>query len=534
VPALNWMRVQAAGIPLYNRAAAGMISALTPLDFLARTAAVYPDATAVVDGARRFPYREFQARIHRLAAALERLGIGPGDRVAVLALNGAAPLEAHFGPMRIGAVLVMLNTRLGRDELLWILKHCGAKALLADRDLLPVVAGAPIEHVISDYEAFLETGGDGAHRAAVVDDENACIAINYTSGTTGFPKGVMFTHRGAWVNAVGEIVEHGLTQRSVYLWTLPLFHCNGWCFPWAVTAAGGRHICLPRPDPVEALRLIEEEGVTHLCGAPVVVASIAQCCASRGVRFERPLKIVTAGAPPTPAVIRAAEDAGAEIAHVYGLTETYGPHTICAWNPAWDGATPAERAQIKARQGVPYLVAGTDLRVVDLGMKDIPADGETMGEVLMRGNNVMLGYYDNPAATAEAFAGGWFHSGDLAVVHPDGYLEVRDRAKDIVISGGENISSVEVEKTLADHPAVAEVAIVAAPDEKWGEIPKAYVALKPGASATAEELIAFCRSRLAHFKAPKLVEFGPLPRTATGKVRKNELRKRARSLGVTE
>jgi fatty-acyl-CoA synthase len=311
-----------------------------------------------------------------------------------------------------------------------------------------------------------------------------------------------------------------------------MFHCNGWCFAWAVTAMGGRHVCMPRPEPAEAVRLIQAEGVTHLCGAPVVVAGIAEYCAANGVHFDRPLRIVTAGAPPPPAVIRAIEETGAEINHAYGLTETYGPHTICAWKPAWDALPAAERAQIKARQGVAYMIAGTDLRVVDPRMRDVPADGETMGEVLMRGNNVMLGYYENPRATAEAFAGGWFHSGDLAVMHPDGYIELRDRAKDIVISGGENISSIEVEKVLADHPAVAEVAIVAAPDEKWGEVPKAYVGLKPGASATADELIAWSRQRLAHFKCPRLVEFGPLPRTATGKIRKNELRARARTLGA--
>jgi fatty-acyl-CoA synthase len=327
---------------------------------------------------------------------------------------------------------------------------------------------------------------------------------------------------------VGEVVEHQLTQRSVYLWTLPLFHCNGWCFSWAVTAAGGRHICMRQPDPAEAVRLIEAEGVTHLCGAPVVVSSLAQYCAAHGVKFRNPLRIITAGAPPPPAVIRAAEETGAEITHAYGLTETYGPHTICAWKPAWDSLPAAERAQLKARQGVPYLIAGTDLRVTDHNMNDVPADGRTMGEVLMRGNNVMLGYYDNPKATAEAFHGGWFHSGDLAVVHPDGYIELRDRMKDIVISGGENISSIEVEKALADHPAVSEVAIVAVADEKWGEVPKAYVGLKPNHSATAEELIAWCRERLAHFKCPKHIEFGPLPRTATGKIRKNELRAKAK------
>jgi fatty-acyl-CoA synthase len=337
----------------------------------------------------------------------------------------------------------------------------------------------------------------------------------------------MYTHRGAYLNALGEMMEHGLTSASVYLWTLPMFHCNGWCFTWAVTAAGARHVCLRQVDPQKIVELIRAEGVTHLCGAPVVVSTLTQYCAARGIRFEGGLKIVTAGAPPPPAVIRAAEEMGASLAHAYGLTETYGPHTICAWHPEWDALPAAERAQLRARQGVAYTVAGMDLRVVDGEMRDVPADGATMGEVLMRGNNVMLGYYKNPQATEEAFRGGWFHSGDLAVMHPDGYIEVRDRQKDIVISGGENISSIEVEKVLAEHPAVLEAAVVAAPDEKWGEVPKAYIGLKPGHTATAEELIEFCRARLAHFKCPKLVEFGALPRTVTGKVRKNELRAKA-------
>ena len=504
-----------------------MISPLTPLDFLVRSAAVFPDATAIVDGERRFTYAEFRERVLRLASALENLGVQPGDRVAVLAPNSVAALEAHFAPLWIGAVLVMLNTRLAAPDLAWILRHCGARVLLVDPELRHLVDHTEVPAVISDYEGLLRSAARPP-RPPVVTDENACIAINYTSGTTGFPKGVMYTHRGAWLNAIGEIAEHQLNQRSVYLWTLPMFHCNGWCFPWAVTAAGGRHVCMRRPDPAEVLSLIEAEGVTHLCGAPVVVAALAQCCAARGVRFAGRLRIITAGAPPAPAVIRAAEEAGAEITHAYGLTETYGPHTICAWNPAWDRLPAGERAQLKARQGVPYLVAGIGLRVADEQMRDVPADGRTMGEVLMRGNNVMLGYFANPQATAEAFTDGWFHSGDLAVVHPDGYIEVRDRKKDIVISGGENISSIEVEKVLADHPAVAEAAIVAAPDEQWGEVPVAWVSLKPGAAATAEELIAWCRQRLAHFKCPKQVEFGALPRTATGKVRKNELRGRAR------
>ncbi len=506
-----------------------MISPLTPLDFLARSALTYGDLTAVVDGDLRFTYAEFERRVHRLAGALHQLGVLPGERVAVLAPNSALTLEAHFGPMLIGAILVMLNTRLASGELSWILNHCGAKVLLVDPPLRPLVESAAVPHIISDYEGFLRNGarnGAGFRPAPAPIDENACVSINYTSGTTGFPKGVMYTHRGAWINAIGEITEHGLTQRSVYLWTLPMFHCNGWCFPWAVTATGGRHVCLRQPDPVAALGLIRAEGVTHLCGAPVVVSALAQHCVAEGVHFAHGLRIVTAGAPPPPAVIRAAEETGAEITHVYGLTETYGPHTICASKPAWDDLPAAERAQIKARQGVAYLVAGMDLRVVDHQMRDVQADGETMGEAVMRGNNVMLGYWDNPEATAEAFAGGWFHSGDLAVVHPDGYIELRDRKKDIVISGGENISSIEVEKVLADHPAVAEAAIVAVPDAKWGEVPKAYVGLKPDCVATAEELIAWCRLRLAHFKCPKHVEFGPLPRTATGKIRKNELRAR--------
>jgi fatty-acyl-CoA synthase len=504
-------------------------SPLTPLDFLARSAHVYPDRIAAVDGDRRFTYAEFNQRVHRLASALCRHGVAPGDRVAVLAPNTMLALEVHFGVNLCGGVLAMLNTRLQARELEWILQHCGAKVLLVDPQLLPVVAPVldnlrELTLVTDDYEGLLGQG-ESPFSAQPVTDENALIAINYTSGTTGFPKGVMYTHRGGSINALGEVIEHGLTANSVYLWTLPLFHCNGWCFPWAVTAVGGRHVCLRQVEPARIVELIRAEGVTHLCGAPVVVSTLAQYCAANGIRVAG-LKMVTAGAPPSPAVIRAAEEMGADLAHAYGLTETYGPHTICAWHPEWNALGIADRAQIKARQGVPYVIAGTDLRVVDTKMNDVPRDGMTMGEVIMRGNNVMLGYYNNPEATAKAFEGGWFHSGDLAVMHGDGYIELRDRAKDIVISGGENISSIEVEKVLAEHPAVMEVAIVAAPDEKWGEVPKAYVGLKAGQSATAEELIEFCRARLAHFKCPKYVEFGPLPRTATGKIRKNELRAR--------
>ena len=511
-----------------------MKSPLTPLDFLARSALVYADRVAAVDGERRFTYAEFQQRIHRLASALGRHGVAPGDRVAVLAPNTMAALEAQFGVMLAGAVLVMLNTRLQAQELAWILNHCEAKVLIADPQLLPVVA--PLQQELSalqfatdDYEGLLALGEFPLRDAPPVE-EDGFICINYTSGTTGFPKGVMFTHRSAYLNALGEVIEYGLNCASVYLWTLPLFHCNGWCFPWAVTAVGGRHICLRQVDAAKAVELIECEGVTHLCGAPVVVSTLTQYCAANGIRFERGLKIVTAGAPPSPAVIRAAEEIGADVSHAYGLTETYGPHTVCAWRPEWNELPIAERAQIKARQGVPYVIAGTELGVFDRNMNEVPRDGQTMGEVMMRGNNVMLGYYKNPEATAESFRDGWFHSGDLAVVHPDGYIELRDRAKDIVISGGENISSIEVEKVLYEHPAVMEVAIVAMADEKWGEVPKAYIGLKEGCQATAAELIEFCRARLAHFKCPKHVEFGPLPRTATGKIRKNELRARTKAL----
>jgi fatty-acyl-CoA synthase len=507
-----------------------MKSPLTPLQFLARSAFVYRDKIAVVDGDSRLTYAQLEQRVHQLGSALRKLGVGPGDRVAVLSPNTPMALEPHFAVPLIGAVLVMLNTRLQANELAWILNHSGAKALLADPQMLPALDGVRgqmprLEHYISDYEAFLLTGDAPLSDPPPVD-EDALLAINYTSGTTGFPKGVMFSHRGACLNALGELMEYGLRENSVYLWTLPLFHCNGWCFPWAVTAAGGRHVCLRQAHPEPIMDAIRREGVTHLCGAPVVVGSITHYASTNGIRIQQALRITTAGAPPSPAVLRAAEEMGAEIFHCYGLTETYGPMTLCAWRGEWSQLPAGERSQIKARQGVPYIIAGTDVRLVDEEMNDVPADGETMGEIVMRGNNVMIGYYNNPEATAEAFRGGWFHSGDYAVMHPNGYLEIRDRKKDIIISGGENISSVEVEKTIYEHPGVLEAAVVAIPDEHWGEVPKAFVTLKREGAATAEEIIQFCRDRMAHFKCPKKVEFGPLPKTATGKIRKNELREK--------
>jgi fatty-acyl-CoA synthase len=509
-----------------------MKSALTPLEFLSRNAAAYRDYTAEVDGDRRFTYSEMQQRVHCFGAALQQAGVAPGDRVAVLARNGLLPLEAHFAIPLIGGVLVTLNIRLQSGELVTILNHSGARTLLGDADLLaPVLAVRAqipqVERFVSDYEAFLCEGSKPV--APKAPDEDDVISINYTSGTTGVPKGVMYTHRGAYLNAIGEVVELGMSYRSVYLWTLPMFHCNGWCFPWAVTALGARHICLPEVNAERAVKLIQQERVTHACGAPVVVRTLTEYCSSRGIRFAPELKMAIAAAPPPPAVIRAAEAVGIQLTHVYGLTETYGPHSVCAWHCDWDEAPLEERALLKARQGVPYVVFGTDMRVVDERMNDVPADAQTVGEVVMRGNNIMLGYYRDPEATANAFRGGWFHSGDLAVMHPDGYIELRDRAKDIIISGGENISSLEVERVLYDHPAVMEAAIVAVPDDKWGEVPHAYVLLRQDAAATEQELIEFCRARLAHFKCPKAIHFGPLPKTSTGKIRKNVLRQQSRA-----
>jgi len=509
-----------------------MKSVLTPLEFLARSAAAYRSCTAAVDGDRRFTYSELQQRVHSFASALQRAGIAPGDRVAVLARNSMLALEAHYAVPLIGAVLVMLNTRLQTAELATILNHSGAKILIGDDLVTPLLTIATeipqVQRIVTNYEEFLREGSSPVAPHEVGEDD--VISINYTSGTTGAPKGVMYTHRGGYMNAIGEVVEHGLTNRSVYLWTLPMFHCNGWCFTWAVTAVGGRHICLPEVNAERAVDLIQKEGVTHLCGAPVVVRTLTEHCSRRGIRFQSGVKMMIAAAPPPPAVIRAAEDVGIEMTHIYGLTETYGPHSICAWHAEWDGEPLERRALLKARQGVPYVVAGTDMRVVDEDMHDVPADGRTVGEVVMRGNNVMLGYFREPEATEVAFRGGWFHSGDLAVMHADGYIEIRDRAKDIIISGGENISSVEVERVLYEHPAVLEAAIVARHDDKWGEVPHAYVLLKEDATVTAEELIEFCRSRLAHFKCPKAVHFGPLPKTSTGKIRKNVLRAQTRAV----
>jgi fatty-acyl-CoA synthase len=506
------------------------LSPLTPLAFLERSARVFPERVAVVDGERRLTWAELRERVRRLAVALQQSGTEKGDRVAFLALNTAELLEAHFGVPAAGAVLVAINTRLAPQEISYILAHSGARVLVVDESLAHLVEGADVEQVLvagdsGSYEQFLADAANGEPEDRLAGEDDA-ISINYTSGTTGHPKGVVYTHRGAYLNALAEVAHAGLSTRSVYLWTLPMFHCNGWCFTWAVTAVGATHVCLRKVDPPLVWRLIEEEGVTHLNGAPTVLVMLA---ADPGAApLSRPVLVTTAGAPPPPAVIERTEALGFAVNHVYGLTETYGPITICDWNPAWDGLGLEARARLKARQGVGMITADP-IRVVDADMHDVPADRTTMGEVVMRGNNVMKGYFDDDAATAEAFRGGWFHSGDLGVMHPDGYIELRDRAKDIIISGGENVSTIEVEQVLVRHPDVLEAAVVAIPDEKWGERPKGFVTLRPGATLTAAELIAFSRETLPGFKAPSEIEFGELPKTSTGKVRKVELRERERA-----
>ncbi|TDD96049.1 long-chain-fatty-acid--CoA ligase [Actinomadura rubrisoli] len=513
---------------------------LTPLSFLERSAEVFPGKTAYVHGDRRVPYAAFAAEVTRLANALRAIGIEPGDRVAYLAPNVPELLVAHFAVPLAGAVLVAINTRLASEEVRYILGHSGAKALVVDAGLHPTAAplagGLPDVVTVSaagaepdpavggiTYGELLARGSDDPLPWSV-DDENAAISINYTSGTTGRPKGVVYTHRGAYLNGLGEVLHSRHTPDSVYLWTLPMFHCNGWCTPWALVAVGGTQVCLRAVAAGEVWRLIDAEGVTHLNGAPTVLVAIAN--AAEAHPLERPLVVTTAGAPPSPTIIGQMEGLGAKIVHVYGLTETYGPYSVCEPQPGWSALAAPERARLLARQGV-GMIQTDGLRVVDADMADVPADGETLGEIVMRGNNVMRGYHDDEDATAAAFRGGWFHSGDLGVRHPDGYVELRDRSKDIIISGGENISTVEVERAIDSHPAVLEVAVVAAPDGTWGERPKAFVVLREGRAATEAEIVEHVRGSLARYKAPDSVEFvAGLPKTSTGKIQKFQLRER--------
>ncbi|MHB8145861.1 MAG: acyl--CoA ligase family protein [Vulcanimicrobiaceae bacterium] len=511
------------------------LTPLHPVDFLVRSAHVYREKIAIIDGGERRTYPQMLVRVYRFAHMLRNLGVQSGDRVAVIAPNTSPTLEAHYAVPLAGGVLCALNTRLMPDEIAYILEHCGASIVIYDGEFEHLLSACTTNPTLVrigpgtrdalDFEAMLADSSNEPIPAQITD-EDATISINYTSGTTGRPKGVMYTYRGAYLNALAEIFHSNLRPESVYLWTLPMFHCNGWVFPWAVTAAGATHVCLRKVEPARVLELIEHEGVTHLCGAPTVLVAISN---HPGVQpFTRPLHITTAGAPPAPKTIEQMERLGATISHVYGLTEVYGPFTVCAWkSPQWDGLDAAERARLKARQGITLITIGADeLRVVDEEMHDVPADGQTQGEVVMRGNNLMKGYYNDPAATQQALRGGFFHSGDVAVMHPDGYIEIRDRSKDVIISGGENISTVQVEKVIMEHHAVLEVAVVSKPDETWGEVPKAFITLKPGAAASETDIIAFCRERLPGFKTPKAVEFCDLPKTSTGKIQKFVLRER--------
>jgi len=527
---------------------------LTPLSFLARAAAVYPGKPAVIHGDMRFTYAEFYARCRRLASALVRRRIRPGDTVAIMAPNVPAMLEAHYGVPMAGAVLNALNYRLDARSIAFTLEHGEAKLLITDTEYSDTIeeALALVKRKIvvididdplytddkggkllgeKDYEVFLREG-DAEFAWRPPADEWRAICLLYTSGTTGNPKGVVYSHRGAYLNALGNVFTLGLSPRSVYLWTLPMFHCCGWSFTWAVTAAGGTHVCLRRVDPALIFPAIKTHGVTHMCGAPIVLTMLIHAPAEAKVKFDHIVEVATGGAAPPSAVIAAMESMGFRVTHLYGLTESYGPATLCAWQADWDGLALEERALLMARQGVAYPTLDGLMVADSETLTPVPKDGKTMGEVMLRSNTVMKGYLMNPKATEEAFRGGWFHTGDLAVWHPDGYIEVKDRSKDIIISGGENISSLEIEEVLYRHPAVMEAAVVAIPDEKWGEVPCAFVTLKPGAArVAAEDIIQWSRDNLAHFKVPKFVVFGPLPKTSTGKIQKYLLRERAKETG---
>ncbi|MDG9875432.1 acyl-CoA synthetase [Pseudomonas juntendi] len=524
--------------------------ALTPLSFIERTAAVYGDYPAVIHGAIRRNWQETYQRCRRLASALVGRGIGRGDTVAVMLPNIPAMLEAHFGVPMTGAVLNTLNVRLDAEAIAFMLQHGEAKVLITDREFHTVIAAALalLEHpplvvdvddpeygegrAVStlDYEALLAEG-DPAFAWDWPNDEWQAISLNYTSGTTGNPKGVVYHHRGAYLNAIGNQMTWAMGHRPVYLWTLPMFHCNGWCYPWTITALAGTHVFLRRVDPQKVLNLIREHRVSHLCGAPIVLNALVNMPEAAKAAIEHPVQAMVAGAAPPAKVIGAVEQMGIKVTHTYGLTEVYGPVTVCAWHEEWDALTLEERAQIKARQGVRYPTLDGLMVADPQSLEPVPRDGNTLGEIFMRGNTVMKGYLKNPEATAEAFRGGWFHTGDLAVWHADGYVEIKDRLKDIIISGGENISTIEVEDALYKHPAVLEAAVVARPDEKWGETPCAFVALKPGREDTREaDISSWCREHLAGFKVPKTVVFGELPKTSTGKIQKYLLRDRARTL----
>jgi fatty-acyl-CoA synthase len=528
--------------------------ALSPLSFIERTARIYPQRTAILYGERQQNWADTYTRCRRLASALSKRGVGVGDTVAVMLPNVPAMLEAHFGIPMTGAVLNTLNTRLDAEAIAFMLRHGEAKVLLTDREFAKVVGAAlamlgddaPLVVEVEDdeapagaylgqlsYEALLAEGDPAFawHRPA---DEWDAIALNYTSGTTGNPKGVVTHHRGAYLNAASNVISWQLPHHATYLWTLPMFHCNGWCFPWTMALIAGTSVCLRRVDPALIYPLIRQHRITHMCGAPIVYSMLIHASADLRHGIKHTVHGLIAGAAPPAAVIEGCEAAGIELTHVYGLTEVYGPAAVCAKQDSWAGLSIEERAALNGRQGVPYPLQ-EDVTVLDpMTLQPVPADGETMGEIFFRGNVVMKGYLKNPAATEEAFAGGWFHTGDLAVMYPDGYVKIKDRSKDIIISGGENISSIEVEDTLCRHPAVMLAAVVAQPDEKWGEVPCAFVELKPGASTTEADIIDFCRTLLARFKVPKRVVFVGLPKTSTGKIQKFVLRNQVKSTSAIE